>query len=157
STLTAAAGLAGASIGLPEGADKPNAGSFLWSVAAFDAQLACAKDVVPTGYVALGPAITFGPEAQRFPRELPLSIPIDPARLPEPARWRHLRVAYSGPAFNKPRTVPIADPRVDKVGGIWALTFKAPRLGTYQAVVKTDAGTKTRKRRLTHRAIIGIS
>jgi hypothetical protein len=37
------------------------------------------------------------------------------------------------------------------------VTFKAPRLGTYQAVVMRDAGTKSFKRRITHRAVIGVS
>jgi hypothetical protein len=70
---------------------------------------------------------------------------------------RHLRVAYSGPAFKQPRTVPVSDPHIVQVGGQWALTFSAPRLGTYQAVIAGDAGTHTFTRRLTHRAVIGIS
>ncbi len=39
----------------------------------------------------------------------------------------------------------------------WQLTFKAPRLGTYQAVVAPDAGTKTFQRKMTHRAVMGVS
>src|SRR6185369_1601067 len=101
--------------------------------------------------------ITFGPEGKAFNRELPMSIPVNPAIMPEKARLRHVRVAYSGPGFKAARTIPVADPRLDLVDGQWALTFKAPRLGTYQAVVRDDAGTLTRKRRLTHRAVMGIS
>src|SRR5262249_54747727 len=141
----------------PEGADKPNAGSFLWSVPSFDAEIACADDILPGGYIALGPAITFGPESATFAREIPLSIPLNPARLPRKARLRHLRVAYSGPPFLEPRTVPVADPRIESIGGRWALSFKAPRLGTYQAVVRSKAGETTRSRRLTHRAVLGVS
>lgn len=157
SSLRGEGGLVGASISLPEGADRPKSGSFLWSVAPFKADIACAKDMTPEGYIALGPAITFGPESKALPREIPLSVPINPALMPAKARYRHLRIAYSGPGFKAPRTIPVADPRVEKVDGQWAVTFKAPRLGTYQAVVSKDAGTRTHPRRLTHRAVIGIS
>ena len=156
-SLRGAGGLAGATISLPEGADKPNAGSFLWGVEPFAADLACGDDAGLDGYVPLGPAITFGPSGKVFQREVPLSVPINPALLPEQARWRHLKLAHSGPGFREPRTIPVADARVEKVDGQWAVTFKAPRLGTYQAVVRGDAGTKTRKRRLAHRAVIGVS
>ncbi|MEP7123928.1 MAG: hypothetical protein ABJE95_23570 [Byssovorax sp.] len=149
--------LAGASIGLQERADAPNANSFLWHVDPFKASIACSVDLTPPGYVALGPAITFGPETKLFNREIPFSVPINPALLPEKAFLRHVRVVYSGPAFKKPRTITVADPRIEKIGGAWAFQFKAPRLGTYQVVVAKDAGTVTRKRRITHRAVIGIS
>lgn len=157
STITGSAGLAGASLALPAGADKPNSGSFIWSVSPFDATLACGKDTALAGYTALGPAITFGPASLAARRDLPITIPLNLARMPAAARLRHLRVAYSGPAFQKPRVIPVADARVVQVGGAWALSFQAPRLGTYQAVVATDAGTKVRKRRITYRAAIGIS
>lgn len=157
--LHGAGHLAGASIGLQERADAPNSNSFLWHVDPFAASIACSADIVPPGYVALGPAVTFGPTSKLFNREIPFSVPINPALLPEKARLRHLRVAYSGPAFPAPRAVTVADARIEKVGaeGQWALQFKAPRLGTYQVVVAKDAGTITRKRRITHRAVIGIS
>ena len=51
----------------------------------------------------------------------------------------------------------MADLRIEETGGAWSATFKAPRLGTYQAVVRNDGGTVTFKRRLTHRAVIGVS
>ncbi|MCC6551944.1 MAG: hypothetical protein IT372_02835, partial [Polyangiaceae bacterium] len=156
-SLRGTGGLVGATISLPEGADKPNEGSFLWGVEPFPADMACGEDSGLDGYVALGPAITFGPADKVFQREVPMSVPINPALVPDKARWRHLRLAYSGPAFAAPRTIPVSDARVEKVDGQWAVTFKAPRLGTYQAVVRADAGTKTRKRRLTHRAVIGVS
>ena len=150
-------GLLGASISVPERANDPNENSYIWSIDPFAASISCGDDLTPDGYVSLGPAITFGPEDKVLLRELPVSIPINPALLPEKARWRHLEIAYSGPAFKAPRTVPVADPRVEKVGGQWAVTFQVPRFGTYQAVVRKDAGTKTFTRRLTHRAVIGVS
>lgn len=157
-TLRGTGGLAGATLGLPEGADRPNEGSFLWSVAPFPADIRCAAaDLAVPGHIPLGPAVTFGPEDKVLAREIPISIPVNPARVPEKARLRHVRVAYSGPGFREPRPIPVADPRLEQVDGQWALTFKAPRLGTYQAFVRTDGGAATRKRRLTHRAVMGIS
>ncbi|MBI4701103.1 MAG: hypothetical protein HY744_08085 [Deltaproteobacteria bacterium] len=149
--------LKGASIRLPEGADRPNSGSFLWSVSPFAADVRCAAELALAGYVALGPAVTFGPEDAAFKRDLPLAIPLNPARLPEHARWRDLRLAYSGPRFKQPRTVPVADAHVRKREGVWVAELKAPRLGTYQAVAREDAGKHTRERRLTHRAVLGVS
>lgn len=161
-SLHGSGSLKGASIGLQERADAPNSNSFIWRVEPFNATITCGADIVPPGYVALGPAMTFGPTELAFNREIPLKVPWNPALLPEKARLRHLRVAYSGPSFKAPRTITVADPRLEEVGEApsgkqWALRFKAPRLGTYQVVVAKDAGTKTRKRRITHRAVIGIS
>jgi hypothetical protein len=165
--LGGSAALKGAFLGLQERADQPAqtvvegtqvASPTLWKVEAFDATVSCGADIVPEGYTALGSAVTFGPEAKRFPRELPMAIPINPALLPEKATMRHVRVAYSGPAFKKPRLIPVADMRLEQAaGGGWVLSFLAPRLGTYQAVIAPDAGTRTFKRKLTHKALIGVS
>jgi hypothetical protein len=149
--------LGAASISLPMGADNPDQGSFLWGVTPFPATIACASDLSVAGYQAIGPAITFGPTTQTFQREVPLSVPINPALIPSAARLRHVRLAYSGPAFFKPRTIPVADARIAQVNGGWALTFKAPRLGTYQAMVPPAAGTKSTKRQMTYRAVMGVS
>ncbi len=174
----------GASIGLQPGGDDPDQGSFLWGVTPFPATVACAPDLPVSGYSALGPAITFGPVSSTFQREIPLSIPINPALMPSAARLRHVRVAYSGPAFKAPRVVPVADVRILTVPTTtacqadadcssvypasacdpkahvcdqWQLTFKAPRLGTYQAVIEPTAGTNVFMRNMTHRAVMGIS
>lgn len=156
-TVSGTGGLALASISLQKGATKPNAGSFLWHADAFDATIACAKDQVPAGYVKLGPAVTFGPAALSFNREIPFTLPINPAAIPAQGRLRHVTVSYRGPAFEKPRVIPIADPAIMRDGDGYKLYFMAPRLGTYQAVALADAGTKTFQRHLTHRALIGVS
>jgi hypothetical protein len=162
---TAAVG--GAELGLQAGSDMAAqatedgmtyAPSTIWTVQAFAGTVGCTADIVPTGFSALGPAVTFGPEATVFPREIPLAIPIEPALIPEKAKLRHVRVSYSGPGFKTPRTIPIADPTIEvSPSGGHVLRFLAPRLGTYQAVIAPDAGTHIIKRRITHRAIIGIS
>lgn len=161
-TLAGSGSLTGASVSLQAGADKPNENAFLWSTQAFPARISCseADAPVPPGHFAVGRAITIDDPDQpghAFKRDIPMTIPLNPARLPSAARWRHLRVAYSGPAFPTPRVVTVADPRLVKVDGQWQLSFKAPRLGTYQAVVANDAGTRLRTRRLTHRAVMGVS
>jgi hypothetical protein len=161
--------VSGSSIGLQANADMPAQATeqgftyktpVMWPVSAFDATIECADDGIPAGYKALGPAIKFGPETTSFPREIPLVIPIQPAALPAKARMRHVRVAYHSPAFPKPRVVPVADVALVANSASpsgYVLSFAAPRLGTYQAVVKDGAGEKTFRRRLTHRAIVGVS
>ena len=157
SAIAAGGSLAGATITLPEGADQPNDNGFQWSVSPFETAIGCAGDISPAGYDAVGPAVRFDPSDRKFPRDMPMSIPLNPARMPETARWRHLGVAYSGPRFLEPRIVPVTNPYIHKVNGVWTLSFKAPRLGTYQAVVHPLAGTGSRTRRLTHRAVVGVS
>lgn len=156
-TVRGSGGLAGASIGLQAGGTKPNSGSYLWGVQPFDVALECAPDQVPSGYTKLGPAVSFVPQELRLQREIPFSLPINPAAMPDKARLRHVTVSYTGPSAKAPRAVPIANPRIEKTATGWELRFMAPWLGSYQAIVKSDAGTVVRKRRLTHRAIIGIS
>ncbi len=156
-TVAGAGTLSGASVHMPKGADAPNGGSFVWSVTPFEASVACAESIVPEGHLALGPAVTFGPSDARFQRELPLRVPVNPARMPDAARFRHVRVAHQSPSAPSPRIIPVTNPRFAKVDGRWTLELAAPRLGTYQAVVAEDAGTKKRSRRLTHRAVVGVS
>jgi hypothetical protein len=153
----AMAGTPGATIHLPKGADTPPYNSFLWSVPPFDATVSCAADLAMPGHTALGPAITFGPDTTLFPRDVPLSIPVNPGLFPSAARLRHLVVAYSGPSFKKPRGVAVSDAHFQQVGGQWALTFMAPRLGTYQAFVPVDAGLKKYNRNLSYRGVTGVS
>jgi hypothetical protein len=156
-TVRGTGGLVGASIGLQKGATKPNSGSFLWHVDPFDVTLACAKDQVPKGFTRLGPAVTFAPADMELKREIPFTLPVDLAAMPPKARLRHVTVSYSGPHAKAPRAIPIADPRFVHDEHGYQLYFMAPWLGTYQAIVKSDAGTVTFKRHLTHRALIGVS
>ena len=157
-TVSGADGLSGASIGLQaSGQWTTNQASYLWHVEPFDATIDCASDQVPNGFSALGPAITFGPADRRLQRDIPLSVPVNPAAMPEAAFLRHVAVTYTGPRVSDPRVVPVTDPRIEPDGDGYRLAFTAPWLGTYQAVVKSDAGTVKRNRRITHRAVIGVS
>jgi hypothetical protein len=150
-TLAVAGGtLAGAAIRLPEGAARDDR----YHVDGFDATIACATDAIPEGYVALGPAVRFGPDL-RFMREVPITIPIRDALLPRGAHAGHIELAYSGAGVAEPRIVPVAISKLE--GGADALlTFEAPRLGTYRAVFREGAGTPS-MREVRHRAIVGVS
>lgn len=127
-------------------------------VAPFDANIDCKADnKIPDGYLALGPAITFGPAEKKFLRELTFEIPANPALMPTTANMRHVRVLWSSLSLKEPRFVPVTNPRFEPRGNDWVLRFEAPRLGTYQATVMKNGGTVKRKRRLTHRAVFGFS
>jgi hypothetical protein len=119
-----------------------------------DVTIACAPDQVPEGYDAVGPAIAFGPRATPFSRELPITIPINPALVPTFYEL-HAEVAWKGPGMTAPRIVALANTRFTLDGK--ALEFEAPRLGTYQAVVRHGLGTRRVRKRMTWRAILGVS
>lgn len=138
---------------------------------AFRGRIACEGDLVAAlpaaKLVALGPAVSFTSlspttgvtSARSLRREVELAVPVNPALFPPAGRLRHLHVLYTGPRAKAPRAVPIASPRiVAREGGDgYVLRFATPWLGTYQAVVEEDAGARTRKRRITHRAVVGFS
>lgn len=134
-----------------------------FSLPAFPASVRCADaDLNDASLVKLGPAVTFGARAplsmaKPLRREVDFAIPVNPAAFPPAARLRHLVVLYQGPKAKKPRPVTVANPRIEADGSDYVLKFSSPWFGTYQAVVAKDAGSKMRKRRLTHRAVIGIS
>src|SRR5690606_11485633 len=126
----------GAAIALPVGAARDNS----YHVDSFEASIDCAADQVPDGFRALGPAVTFGPVHQRFTRDVPMTIPIRLALLPAGANTGHVELSYTGPGVTEPRAVAVAFHELDSDWGLAKLTFEAPRLGTYQAVVRETAG-----------------
>ncbi len=123
-------------------------------VPAVDVTIACAADQVPMDFDALGPAIAFGPGATRFAREVPFTVPVNPARVPSMYELQ-AELAYTGPGAATPRIVPVANARFTSDGR--ALSFLAMRLGTYQAVIRRGLGTRRVQRHMTYRAILGIS
>ncbi|MBK8171448.1 MAG: hypothetical protein IPK60_14035 [Sandaracinaceae bacterium] len=141
--LTVAAGtsLAGATLGMHEGASRADE----FHVDPFDGSIGCATDQVPAGYRALGPAVTFGPAHFRAQREIDLAIPVRTSLLPAGANRSHVVIAYTGPSITEPRIVPIATHAYTGDAENGLLHFQSPRLGTFQAVVKTDAGTPRRR------------
>ncbi len=112
----------------------------------------------------LGPAVTFGAGAplsmgKSLRREIDVAIPINPAAFPPGARMRHLLVLYTGAKVPSasPRMIPVANPRIEADGDDYLLKFQTPWFGTFQAAVAEDAGLRTHKRKLTHRAVLGFS
>jgi hypothetical protein len=130
-----------------------------------DVKIGCGTEMAGSlpGYVALSPAVTFVPqaplsEATPLRREIDFAIPINPALFPTNARMRHLEVLFSNAKAKTPRPISIASPRIDPLpDGNYVLRFSSPWFGSYQAAARTDAGTRTHTRHLTHRAVIGIS
>lgn len=119
--------------------------------------IGCAADIVPAGYIALGPAVQFGPFAASD-RPFELTLPFKAARLPTGGLLRHVQVVVVRPgADTRPQFVPVVRVEVD-VADRYAsrLVIRAPELATYQVVAPADAGA-TETRRFTFRAIMGIS
>jgi enterochelin esterase-like enzyme len=120
--------------------------------------IACADDIVPAGYIALGPAVTFGPARAWSDRPFELTLPYKAARLPEGAARRHVRIVArrdigDGTSFFPPvanRTVVDEDPFASRV------TFRAGELTTYQVVAPETAGQPVTER-FSFRAMVGIS
>ncbi len=118
----------------------------------------CATDIVPDGYVALGPAVTFGPAGSWSDRGLTFTLPYKAARLPEGASDRHVRIVArrhvgDGESFFPP----VADRAVDSEDAYASrISFHGGELTTYQVVARADAGTPV-PRTYTYRGIIGIS
>ncbi len=142
---TAGTPLARASVGVPAvGTD----------VTPLDVTVACAADQVPDGFTAIGPAVRFTPGTTRFGREIPFTLPVNPSLVP-PGFELQVQVAYTAPGFRAARIVPVADVHLTDDGG--AVTFTAPRLGTWQAVVRSDLATRHVRRHFTYHAILGVS
>ena len=144
--------LSGASITLPEGAARDD----LYHVDAFAGSIECGEDLVPTGYLALGPPVRFGPVALRMRRDVPLAIPIRLSLLPSGAHRGHVELMWRGERPGEARSIGFASPRFVGSAGDGRMLFEVPRLGTYQAVVRTDAPTR-RERNFTFRGIMGFS
>ncbi|MBW2261010.1 MAG: hypothetical protein JRG91_03475, partial [Deltaproteobacteria bacterium] len=121
-----------------------------------DATIDCADDIVPDGYVALGPAVTFGPVHARYMREAEFGIPVNGAMMPAAASIGDLVVYYEGSGVDA-RIVPVGNGWItgDPTDGLY--TFLSPRFGTYQAAVEEGAGTRSFQRRYTYRGITGVS
>jgi hypothetical protein len=118
--------------------------------------IACADDIVPDGYIALGPAVTFGPIGAASDRPFEITLPYKAARLPEGGLRRHVRiVARRG--TGEPFFAPVANRDiVDDDRYASRFGFRAHELATYQVVAPADAGA-TELRRFNYRAIVGIS
>ncbi len=145
--------LAGSGVSMVSGASRDG----IYHVDPFAVSVACAADQLPSGYVALGPAVSFqSATASRFRREIDFAIPISLSLLPSDAHRGHVEVSYTGPGISAPRVVGIATPVFEGSAGGGMFRFQAPRLGTYQAVVRSDV-PRTVSRTFHYRGIMGFS
>jgi hypothetical protein len=179
-TLAGAGGLATAALSVPPGAF---ARTDEFAIQPFPGTIACANDDLTVAKAAgsgtkahaaaagalvpIGPAVTFTAGSPidmtaSLRRELDFSIPVNPAAVPTYARLRHLQVLYMSPGSEgittNPVALTIADPMITQTpSGSFVLSFSSPWFGTYQAAYSPDAGTVTRTRHVTHRAVFGVS
>jgi hypothetical protein len=144
---TAGTPLANASVGAPMTASATD-------VPPADVSIRCAASMAPEGFTAIGPAVRFDPGTAKMLREIPFTVPINPAMVPTGYELQ-VELAYASPAFRTPRVVPAADVHFSADGR--ALMFRAPRLGTWQAVIRNGLGTRRERRRYTYHGIVGVS
>lgn len=146
-TVRGAAGgpLEQATVGLPMAARE---------VTPLEVELGCAADQVPEGYTAIGPAVRFNPGTTRLMREIPFTVPVNASKVPAGYELQ-VQLAYTSPGVRAARIVPVADVHLTNDGR--GLAFEAPRLGTWQAVIRTGLGTRRTRRRFTFHSILGVS
>ncbi|HEY4057704.1 MAG TPA: hypothetical protein VGM39_13915 [Kofleriaceae bacterium] len=119
--------------------------------------IACAADIVPDGFTALGPAVTFGAEGTWSDRPFRLTLPYKAARLPTGAEPRHVRIVAKREGQDKaffPAVANISLEATDKFAS--TATFSGSELTTYQVVADATAGTPD-EQDFKWNAIIGIS
>ena len=161
-TGTTGALAAGGSVGVTAEGGKDLRGATIAAQAmttlpAGEVTIACAADIVPEGYVALGPAVAFGTEGTWSDRPFELTLPYKAVRLPEGAEGRHVRIVAKRagqdvaffPAVSN-RQLEHADPYASRA------TFRAGELTTYQVVAAANAGQPVTQD-FAWRAVVGIS
>ena len=145
-TVTAGDDLTGASI----------AAEAATTIPAASLTIACASDIVPAGYVALGPAVSFGAEATWSDRPFDLTVPYKMARMPTGGVRGNVRIVAQHP--NGTPYFPAVTNRVLDDSDTYAsrATFRSSQLTTYQVVAATNAG-QTETQTFAWNAIIGVS
>ncbi len=121
-----------------------------------EVSIQCADDIVPEGFLALGPAVSFGVEGTWSDRPFELTLPYKAARLPKGANRSHVRIVAS--RFGSAPVFPLVpNRRLDDADAFASrVSFRAGELTTYQAVVAADAGT-LKTEQFGFNAIVGIS
>ncbi|HTR50669.1 MAG TPA: hypothetical protein VMJ10_08175 [Kofleriaceae bacterium] len=118
--------------------------------------IACASDIVPDGFVALGPAISFGDEGTWSDRAFTLTVPYKAARLPKGATNGAVRIVAQR-AGGKPYFPAVSNRELDDKDAYASLaSFRALELTTYQVVASADAGQPSTEM-FNFNAIIGVS
>jgi hypothetical protein len=117
----------------------------------------CAGDIVPPGYVALGPAVTFGAEGTWSDRPFTLTLPYKAARLPKHGGRRHVRIVAKREGQAEAFFPLVANRTLDDENRYASrASFNAGELTTYQVVAAETAG-EPKMQQFAWRAIVGIS
>ncbi len=126
------------------------------TVPSAEVTIQCAADIVPEGYVALGPAVSFGGEGTWSDRPFELTLPYKAARLPKGAERRHVQIVAQ--RVGQAPYFPAVANRVLNDDDSYAstATFRAGELTTYQVVASATAGQKETQQ-YAWRALVGIS
>jgi hypothetical protein len=118
--------------------------------------IACAPDIVPDGYIALGPAVAFGADGTWSDRAFLLTLPYKAKRLPAAADRRHVRIIAQH-AGGTPYFPAVSNRVIDDSNPYASLvTFDSGELTTYQVVAAKDAG-EPRTETFGWNAIMGVS
>ncbi len=118
--------------------------------------IACSPDIVPTGFTALGPAITFGAEGTWSDRPFMLTLPYKAARLPKGGGRAHVRIVAQHPGGTAYFPA-VANRTLDDMDAYDShATFQAGELTTYQMVVADTAGQQVAQQ-FAWNAIVGVS
>ena len=126
------------------------------TVPAADVSIECAADIVPEGYVALGPAVKFGAEGTWSDRPFELTLPYKAARLPKNAERRHVRIVAKRDG-QEPYFPAVANRTItDDDEFASTARFRSGELTTYQVVASTRAG-EPETQQFSWRALVGIS
>ncbi|MFN0252235.1 MAG: hypothetical protein ACKV2T_35490 [Kofleriaceae bacterium] len=122
-----------------------------------DVTIECAADIVPAGFMALGPAVTFGADGTWSDRPFVLTLPFKTARAPKTAQAKDVRIVAKRAGQDTPFFPPVSNRILDQEN-LYAsrASFRAGELTTYQVVVAEDAGELVEED-FKWNAIIGIS
>jgi Putative esterase len=118
--------------------------------------IACADDIVPAGFIALGPAVSFGAEGTWSDRPFLLTLPYKMARMPDKGVRGNVRIVAKRPGSD-PFFAPVSNRSMDDTDTYASkVTFLAGELTTYQAVAIATAG-QTHSEQFAWNAITGVS
>jgi hypothetical protein len=122
-----------------------------------DVTIECAGDIVPAGYMALGPAVTFGADGTWSDRPFVLTLPYKSARAPKTAQAKDVRIVARRAGQDTSFFPPVSNRLLDQENTYASrASFRAGELTTYQVVVAENAGELVEEE-FKWNAIIGIS
>jgi hypothetical protein len=118
--------------------------------------IGCAADIVPDGFVALGPAVSFGTDGTWSDRPFDFTLPYKAARVPANASRGAVRIVAMR-AGGQPYFPPVSNRELDdKDSYASRAAFRSGELMTYQVVASMTAGT-THQEQFGFNALIGVS